>query len=379
MNFITDYLDYASEITDAPLEFHQFVSYGILASVIGNKLFFAFGDTKIYPNLWLILLAPSSAYRKTTSMSIGKRILSQVEPAAILPNEFSTEKLIETLAARPCGTFFFSEFMSLMGLMARDYMQGAKSFLTDIYDCPMTYTRELKGKQFKIVDPCISLISATTQTWFVEKLKESDIGGGFLPRFLIVPSNRKLKDMPLPPMADKDKQKTLTNHLKTLSSYSGQMVFSEDAKRVYLQWYQQQKGVELNSFSAFAYRLQTYFIKIAMILQCSHVPLKRIIDEGTANETKIVINWLLNSLKVVESGEMAFNRYQENDLKVTKLLQRRGKLSRADVLMGTRLASRELNESMQTLTENGTLTITHERPDGGGKAIQFWTLNTLKA
>ena len=44
MNFLNSYVQYASEITDAPVEFHDFTGLAILSAAIGNKVHFEFAD-----------------------------------------------------------------------------------------------------------------------------------------------------------------------------------------------------------------------------------------------------------------------------------------------------------------------------------------------
>ena len=116
MNFLKEYPLYCAEMTDAPMEFHQAVALGVLASACGNNFYFPFGDNRVYPNMYLILLGTSSDTRKSTSLQFGKNILQHAKPEIIHPNEFSHEKLLQVMSKRPTGVFFYSEFLSLMGL-----------------------------------------------------------------------------------------------------------------------------------------------------------------------------------------------------------------------------------------------------------------------
>ena len=114
MNFLKEYVSYASELTDADPAFHEGVGLGIVAAACGNNFFFQFGDQKLYSNLYILLLGDSSTSRKTTCLTIGKNTLSYARPEALLVNEGSYEKILQILSKNPTGVFCFSEFMSLL-------------------------------------------------------------------------------------------------------------------------------------------------------------------------------------------------------------------------------------------------------------------------
>ena len=110
MDFVNDYMEYASTLTDAPDEFHNFMALGILSTVIGNQAYIPFGTNRIYPNLWIILLAQSSFFRKSTSLTLGTRLLRDMHKGGlILPDEFSREQLVQNLAKQSRGLFVWSE------------------------------------------------------------------------------------------------------------------------------------------------------------------------------------------------------------------------------------------------------------------------------
>lgn len=115
-DFLKLYKEYCEEVTDSHPNYHDFVGIATVGVILGNGCYLPFGDTRIYPNIWLILLGDSSFARKTTALNIGKRLLSEVSPAKIYPNEFSHEKIQSLLEEKPAGCFYFSEFLSLMGV-----------------------------------------------------------------------------------------------------------------------------------------------------------------------------------------------------------------------------------------------------------------------
>lgn len=63
--FMTDYVLYAKELTDAPVDFHLIMAKNILANVIGKRVYIEFASGRQYLNQYSIVVAPPSA-RKTS-------------------------------------------------------------------------------------------------------------------------------------------------------------------------------------------------------------------------------------------------------------------------------------------------------------------------
>src|SRR3990167_5799800 len=200
MNFVEAYVQYAEQFTDSPPILHHRVALSVLSTVINRNVWLSQGHKKIYPNLWMLIIAPSSFYRKSYTLSIGEDLVREIDTSLVLPREFSHEKLIESLQEQPHGMLIFYEFKTFMGLMERDYMSGTKSLITELYDCPLLYDRKtIKGGTTSIREPFLNILAASTMDWFVSSIKDDDMAGGFLPRFLIVTAPKKDKILPFQP------------------------------------------------------------------------------------------------------------------------------------------------------------------------------------
>ena len=233
--FIDYYLDYASPLTDAPKDFHYFTALTIMASVIGNQVYIPFGDSRIYTNIWAVLLAPSSLYRKTTAINIGKKLLYRANSEAIFPNESTPEALYDLLERTPQGLFVWSEFAGALANFERSYNVGLKELLTDLYDSFPEYKRKLKGKEFIIKNPCINILTASAVDWFNSRIKEGDIKGGFLARFIYIPASQKTKRVGIPPEADISLGNKLVFMLQEYQKVSGKADISK-IKSLYNDW-----------------------------------------------------------------------------------------------------------------------------------------------
>ena len=374
MTFLDIYKEYATEITDAPIEFHDYVGIATIGSTIGNKCFFPFGDSTIYPNFWLILTAPSSIYRKSTSLNIGRRLLYDFDATKVYPSEFSHERIIANISQQPAGTFYFSEFLTLLGLLSRDYMSPTKGFLTDVYDSFHEYRREISKVEYVIRNPAVSIHAATTLDWFIHRLKEDDIAGGFVTRFLIVPCKQKTQDLPIPPMADPEKRKKLLSIMHAISTLSGGFYLSEEAKQLHKEWYIRTSNVEIGKYSSFIQRLQIYILKFAMCLEVNNsMSLK--ISGKSMKEAIAYVNYIVTSLKDIVENELAFTKEMRSVNKIKKILQEHKEIKRSDLLRLSHLPVRDFNNAIETLMQSDLIKQEY-RKEKGQKRSLFYILET---
>jgi len=375
-DFLQLYLEYAREITDAPLIFHQFVALSIVSAALGNKVFLKSGDIDIYPNLWIILIAPSSCFRKSTAIGIGARVLRRVNEDLIYPTEFTQEKILEIIERQPEGIFIHYEFMTLSGLLSKDYNAGLKAFLTEMYDCPLHYARKTVSRSYEIRNPCISILSATTQEWFLERAKEGDLLGGFLPRFIFVPASSKEKSLAFPPPADMSKRNNLVRTLKEISELKGKIEFSPEAKRLHREWFVRYEAkMDSGLLNGFYSRLETYALKFAILLEI----IKNrsfTIGEKTVKEACQLVNFLTESLRKLADNDFTFTGFQRDKKKVERLIKSAGSqgIVRRDLLKKSKVSADYLNKIVETLKEEET--INEEKVKGETKPCQIYRYNS---
>lgn len=379
------YQEYASKYTDAPAEFHKYVGLSMIAAAIGNKAYFRFGDMTIYPNLWVIILAPTSLFRKSTVIKMGTSILSRSSTTTLYPNEFSIEKLLEVIKESPTGLFVLYEFITFMSLLNRDYMAGAKSMLTEFFDVPEEFCRKTMGKDFMIKKPVINILAATTADWFLEQVNERDIDAGFLPRFLYVPSIAKIKTMALPPAVNTEEKAVLAKGLSAIvgtitnANINGEIEFaiSPTAKELYENWYSKHEKLithDKQRYKTFMNRHSIYIIKLAIIYQC--------IIEITQGENAISaeamtlairdVDHLGNKIKELCDQEMAFTRDDKHKMKIRKIIQGCPQgISQNDLLRRSGMLAKQLSLVLETLVEESRIECDFI-DTGGAKKTKLW-------
>ena len=268
--FVADYFKYAEPLTDAPPQFHIPAALCTLSTVVGRNVYLQLGDKRLYPNVWALVLGKSSVSRKTTAIQPGLNLLYELNHSLVLPNDFSIEALLEHLSQQPQGLLFFSEFSVLLEMCQRSYMAGLKGLLTDLYDCRPRFTRKLKSGEYTIENGFLSMIGASTIDWLINSLREGDIRGGFMARFLYFVASEKTKSLAIPPKPDLNLRMSLIDELKAISAIRGEMEISPEARPAFEAWYLEHEkalGWELQSdlLSSFFSRLPDYCWKVAII------------------------------------------------------------------------------------------------------------------
>ena len=358
--FLDRYLQVASEITDAPTQFHEYLSLMVASTILGNHIHLYEGGDYYYPNLWMILVAPSSSYRKSTSLNFAKRMIGEVRPETLYPDEFTQEKLLDMMQEHATGILFHYEFASLMGLLERSYMMGVKAFLTQLYDCPHKYIRKIKTKDVEITNPCLNMASATTSQWMVQNMKEGDILGGFIPRFMIIPAYEKLRNEPFRGVLDALEYNKCLLELKELQHLRGPMMMDDVAKEIYTEWFrafdQKYCGMSSGILTAFHVRLETTCLKLSMIIQVC-IDQSMIITPAAITKACELTNWLAKYLKYFESEELVFGKMNQMKKKVEVMIRQSKEdgISRGDLMRRAHIMSKDLDLCVLSLKEEGLI------------------------
>lgn len=370
MSFIDEYIDYASNLCDAPMVFHKFMARALVGVAVKNNVYFQFGANKIFPNFWMIYFAPSSKFRKSTSMRIGLRIIDHINADLRLPIGFSFESLWPILQERPCGFLFYSEFDDFVEGLSKKYMAQVESLLTDLYDVPdVPMVRKLRSDVFTIKQPTITILGATTPTGFFQAIKAADIERGFFPRWLVIYVTKKERefDLPEPDMVVENnlikKLHEIVVAVELNAKVEGQsepkpinIAFTDDAKKEYIKWSQSfnKKINDASLLNASYYRLPTYVIKIAMVEALNDFNYE--IKPAHLARALELIDLAYKSLVNLENNEIVSSDYQKMRKKVVDFIAAHpGGVTRTKLLRKVRFPPRDLNGVLTTLVESGEI------------------------
>lgn len=358
MSFLEEYQDYCSEFTDSPTVFHHRIGYSILSTVLGRKIYFWQGHRKIFPNLWLIIIAPSSFYRKSYSLGIAENILRQVQAKTdekyILPREFSHERFVEILADQPRGLLVAYEFKTFMSMMSRDYMVGTQSMITELFDCPEVYDRKTKVGEHEIHEPFINILAATTIDWMKASVRDTDLTSGFLPRFLVVPfTGRKENPMAWQPEHSVEKMDKLVSKLVSFSRLAGPCTIYADAKNYYAEWYKkfEHEWSKPSVLSPFYARIQEYTKKLAILTCVDQTGTILVTKDHMETACRLADTYTRWITGIIEED---FTFTDKNQKKVLEAIKSAGDdgITRSELIAKTRLIARTMNPIIDMFVES---------------------------
>ena len=333
-DFLNLYIDSISRVTDAPKVFILFSGIGLLSGIL-NKMWFSY-PRRTNLNLYLLLLAPSTFYRKSVCIDIASDYLAEVNPELIMPESFSPEALIEILSKKRRGLILWRELIQVKEFnFGSDYSKALPSLLTDIYDFKARLTRWTKEeKETTAENPTISILSAGIQSWLVSGIRQEDFMGGIWTRFLFIPApdqetkpyRRPNRFSPLPAIIDR---------LRELDSIEGRELDLNKIFPLLDAWgaaHQAQAiKIENDLMQANFSRLEVALLKIAGILELADDLTSTSISPKAFTEAVKIIDFLKGELSIFFEEHVVFGSEEKNRAAVIRLLKKHGQLLHSDL------------------------------------------------
>ncbi len=255
----------------------------MIAACLRRKCYLQW-ETRIYPNMYIVLVGPAGKCRKGTAMGPGMHFLNHL--GIRLSAEATTrEALIKALdetkdAMRGEGTMvithssltiFSQELTVFLGYNNQQLM----SDLTDWYDCRDKWTYRTKGQGTdEIVGVWVNLIGATTPELVQSTLPKDAIGGGLTSRMIFVYEEKKGRISPTPFLDSQELEleADLKLDLEAIAMMMGEFHPDQSFIERWIEWYPVQdanppfKEPALQGYNS---RRQTHALKLSMILNAS--------------------------------------------------------------------------------------------------------------
>lgn len=376
-SWLRNYVQYARSVTDAPLAFHVAGGLAAMAGAIGSNVFWrGGGGREQWPNLFLLNLAPSGIFRKSTSIDIPMNLLVKASPGVLLDREFSPEKFIRNLADQPTSVLKESEFASLLERMKSNYMQGMKQRLTDLFDCQDSYDRSIqgmngKGERISIVRPSLTILAASTLDWLVESLTETDMRSGFMPRFLFFAPTVKEPEPPGGFLAQSDMpmENYLVRGLAQMANMARRQVGFSASRRRIIEWTTESSaladtGQVPDELLGLYSRIGLHLSKLCALLCISDDGLhdQSQVSDYTAERAIGLMEWVLEGTGRVFEERVVFSKFE---LQAQKALRFIGSaVERGVLLKRMKCSAHELDRLVGTLKERGEIEERTEQTGG---------------
>lgn len=215
------YTGWASQVgNQTPEVFHLGMGIWMAAVAIARRVYAdARWGVRLYSNLYMMFIADTTFYRKTTAYKLGERILTAAIPHMLMPTPGSPERFQDALAGHAPSNFdqlpqehqrtvleatrfaaqrglFKDEIAGLFGAFKRDYMAGLKDFMLEIYDCPDFMAKETQSGLVIIRNAAPSILGVTTPAGLSASIGHADWDNGLLPRFALLTPGSDYRERP---------------------------------------------------------------------------------------------------------------------------------------------------------------------------------------
>ena len=303
-DWIQSYMQYSS-FSEAPDKFHFWTAVSTIAGALRRRVWIDQAYFQWTPNFYIIFVAPPGIVSKSTTLSIGMRLLRQIPGIHFGPDAVTWQALTEALAnsteevnlsggtgtstptlsievnlqPMSCITIASSEFGTFLNPKDREMVD----VLVSLWDGQLGVWEKRTKTQGSdlIANPWINIAACTTPAWIAGNFPDYMIGGGFTSRcvFVYAENKRKLVAYPGNEIPDKKKfvamEKDLVHDLEAISLLCGEFTLSKAATEFGEAWYESHYSDANNNelatsrFAGYLARKQTHIHKLAMVLAVS--------------------------------------------------------------------------------------------------------------
>jgi hypothetical protein len=216
------YLEWAGAAgNQTPMSFHLASGLWLLSVAIGRRLYGAAPwGVNLYPNLYIMMIASTTYYRKSTAYKLAEQVARAAIPHMLMPTPGSPERFQEALSGRLPANFdkltldqqnrltkaqpfaaqrglLKDEVAGLFGAINRkDYMYGVKDLIMELYDCPEYSDKDTQGGLTVVERAALSMLGVTTPAGLAAAISDADWANGLLVRFALITPEPDYKERP---------------------------------------------------------------------------------------------------------------------------------------------------------------------------------------
>lgn len=305
-----------TSVSEAPDSFHFWTGVGTIAGAIRSCVWI---DENLYtytPNFFLFFVGPPGVATKSTSISLGMRLLERVPEIKFGPSSLSWQYLLRELKdalitvkwTNAHGTVFQRAASPLtidaseLGTFLKLGQEGLAEALIDLWDGKISKRGiahgTVGGGKIQVENPWLHVIGATTPAWLDEHFPEGMVFGGLTSRILFIYGDKKRQLIAYPSQQVKpsdfaEKEKKLVEDLTEISKLRGPCEFTPEARTWGTAWYTnlwtgpQPAHLASARFDGYKARKQALLHKIAIVLSAAtredRVISKEILEEADAH------------------------------------------------------------------------------------------------
>jgi putative DNA primase/helicase len=367
---LRDYVDFAYPLTEASMQYHIATGLGMIAGILGRNICLKDGANTLYTNLYMLVVGESGMARKSTALNICYKFLPHIDPKLILGVVMSLEGCLEAFQNHNTHMVIYDEIKQLIVNDEKNYGKGLITLYTTLWGCPPAYrvdTKNVKQDKRMILNPTLSILAATTPNWL--ELKEQDVLGGFLGRFLpIYADTQDKRRLPIPPPMDDKCLQDLIEKFQKVGKMSGEYQWDEDAKPTFVKIYDKlcddfEKEPNKALIQPYWSRVDTHIKKLAMIFDvCSPNASFRITKANIERATAVME--LVTHYNRILLGKLSFSPWDQKEQRFIGLLEKTSTkwVAHSDVLRSMHISADEMQKVVKSLMEKELIETTKHGP-----------------
>ena len=222
------YTEHADAISPmSPMNFHVSAALFLASTAIARRLVLPMPHGDIHPNLFMVWVAITTLFHKTTSMHVAEKLAWKLIPHLMAAQDTTPEAFLSDLAGREPPHFeqlgeedqeewrrgrdfagqrgwILDEMGSLLAQAGKDYNAGLIESLLRFYDCAERFTRSTRGQGRVVIhNSYLSMMGASTPASLsFHLLSERLWSNGWWPRFAIITPDTTIPEWRIPKEQD---------------------------------------------------------------------------------------------------------------------------------------------------------------------------------
>lgn len=369
LSFEQLYVEWASEITDAPKVYHEAVARFVLSCVVNRKVWLPFGPQKLFPNLYLLIVGPSTLKRKSWSVKLGRKLIAEIYPDFTIQETSSRQAFVSEYARRDrtpmgAGMIHIDELKGFVDRVKQgNWHQGFFQDLSTFYDGESYHRRrgvnDKEKEEYHIDDPFLNIAACCSFDWLSQSIEASDLLGGFFSRFLwIVDNEPVLKIKTHPSAGDPAKYNCLVQKLYRINEYIGAASWTHEANEIYEAWIQEWRVKNQGGQWDSNYDRMTFVAqKLALLHAVSRTEADQ--DDLANPPIRITPDDLKPAIQLIMKTTLAYKEISVGDSRDDLMIRRvaakilkAGRIQHGDLMRGVRdLDAKKLQLAIVTLRE----------------------------
>ena len=372
-----------------------------ISALLKRETWIDWFDSKLFANLYVLLLAPSGFGKKTAIIDSVGDILEQsvshlrsrtrsIKRPFMIRNYFDKKTLVEALdpGSKPWmnskltieGETYTYEKGSDITILVPDLSNVANNksdvnkiipMLVDIYDTHDEFLWRRQGSR-KIERLYTVFFGGTTHNMFSRTIPVSAMSEGFLSRCLILSQTEspRIVSRPYIPKNARSIQRLAEKAAFIAESAMGRMSLSDEAQKEYDTWYRDIRmklSYSPEPAKAPYSRIDIHVLKVAMILAAMEST-KTITAGHVRLATRILEETIYRSRDAIKSIGMAPVTHMHM---ITDIMKRAGgRMTWEGLARETELPTKQLQPAISALYETGRITARRVGPRGNGYSPQ---------